>query len=282
MFTSLSVFNSLKPIIASICSSLKINNREHPKGRISALTNIEALTCAVIKQKQGVMTKKSLYEMIEPPCTYKTFVESINRMRTHLETVIAFLLKISCLDAHLIKFTDATEVPVCLLKNEKHHKTMKSVATKSKSSKGYYYGLKLHLSADVEGRVLALRFSTATGNDRAIFKDMNAHLRGLFVADAGYVGKDFTRDFYIENERMVLTATRVNMKTLATSEQTDLLNLRMKIETHFRMLKVVYGFITSLPRSIDGYLTHYLSALTAHLIESLTALPPQVPPLLLV
>jgi hypothetical protein len=163
-----------------------------------------------------------------------------------------------------LKFTDATDIPVCLLKNSKHHRTMRGIAAFSKNSKGFFFGLKLHLSADVEGRVLALRLTPANSNDRVIFKVMNKKLRGLFVADAGYISKELCRDFFIEGERMLITALRANMKTLATDWQIKLLNLRMKIEVHFRMLKVVYGLVTSLPRSIDGYLTHYLAAIAAH------------------
>ena len=276
MNESITTYQNLKAIIADIFSSLKLKNREHPKGRKPSLTNIEATTCAVLKQQLNVATKKALCKVIEPPCTYKTFVESINRARPYLAPVIALVLKTFRCQAHLVKLTDATDVPVCLLKNSKHHKTMSGFATKSKTGKGFYFGLKTHLTADLEGRVLALKFTSANGNDRAIFKKMNATLRGLFVADAGYVGEDFTKEFYTEGERMVLTATRVNMKKIATDEQIKLLNLRMKVETHFRMLKVVYGFITSMPRSVNGYLTHYLSAITAHLLQLLFSIPSTV------
>ena len=276
MNESISTYQNLKAIIADIFSSLKLKNREHPKGRKPALSNIEAVTCAVLKQQQNIETKQSLYDIIEPPCSYNTFVVSINRTQGYLAIVIALIINIFRRHAHLVKLTDATETPVCLLKNAKHHKTMAEFATKSKSSKGWYYGLKTHLSADLEGRILALKFTSANGNDRDVFKKMNKKLKGLFVVDAGYVGEDFTREFYTPNERMVLTATRCNMRKIATPEQIALLNLRMKVETHFRMLKVVYGFITSMPRSVGGYLLHYLSAIVAHLLQLFATIPAPV------
>ena len=95
---------------------------------------------------------------------------------------------------------------------------------------------------------------------------MNEKLRGLFVADAGYVSKELAQDFCIEGERLLITAVRANMKKLATFVQVALLNLRMRVEIHFRMLKVCYGLVTSFPRSVDGYLTHYLAAIAAHLL----------------
>jgi len=276
MNESLTTYQNLKAIIADIFSSLKLKTREHPKGRKPALTNVEAVTCAILKQQQNIETKQSLYNIVEPPCSYNTFVVSINRTLDYLAIVIALIVSVFRKHAHTIKFTDATETPVCLLKNAKRHKTMAAFATKSKSGKGYYFGLKTHISADLEGRILALQFTSATGNDRAVFKQMNKKLEGLFVADAGYVGEQFTKEFYIEHERMVMTATRRNMKKIATQEQTELLNLRMKVETHFRMLKVVYGFITSMPRSVGGYLVHYLSAIVAHLLQLLATIPAPV------
>ena len=63
--------------------------------------------------------------------------------------------------------------------------------------------------------------------------------------------------------------TNIDIIQLAAPWQIALLNLRMRVEFHFRMLKVCYGLVTSFPRSIDGYLTHYLAAIAAHLITYL-------------
>ena len=266
MNTFLTIYHTLKTIVTRIFHSLKLNDREHPKGRKPTLTNSEAATCAILKQKQNIATKKSLYEIIEPPCKYNAFVRAINHAGSYLARIIATLLSLARTNPHLVKFTDSTDIPVCLPKNAKHHKTMQGLAAWSKTGKGSFFGLKLHLSADYEGRVLALKFTPGNSDDHAIFKKMNRTLKGLFVADAGYVSKELERDFFIEGERMVITATRKNMKKVATAAHIALLNLRMRVEIHFRILKLCYGFVTSFPRSIDGYLTHYLDSIGAYLI----------------
>jgi hypothetical protein len=245
---------------------LKLKEREHPKGRKPILSNIEAATCAILKQKQNIATKKSLYEILEPPLSYQKFVDAVNRVAPYLTRIIAALLSLARKDPHLIKFTDSTDIPVCLPKNAKRHKTMQRLAAWSKTGKGSFFGLKLHLSADLGGKVLALKFTPGNSDDRAIFKKMNQKLRGMFIADAGYVSKDLERDFFIEGERMLITATRKNMKKLTTATHIALLNLRMRVEVHFRILKLCYGLITSFPRSIDGYLAHYLSVISAYLL----------------
>lgn len=266
MLTALTIFNSLKHKIAQIFSTLKLKNREHPKGRKPFCTNTEAVTLAILKQTQNVATKKSFFEIVEPGCSYNTFVRTINRVGRELTCIIGVVLRILQEDAHVLKFTDSTDVPVCLYKNAGTHRTMKALSGFSKTGKGSFYGLKLHLSGDVDGRVLALKFTPGNSDDRAIFKKMNKKLRGLFVADAGYVGRDFTRDFFKEGERAVITAVRSNMRKLAAAWQIKLLNLRMRVEIHFRMLKCIYGLVTGFPRSINGYIVHYLGAIAAHVL----------------
>ena len=266
MNTFLNVYTTLKHTITQIFTLLKIPEREHPKGRKPTLTNSEAVTVAVLKQRQNVVTKKSLFEILEPPCAYNAFVRAINKTAKYVARIVAALLASAQENTHVIKFTDATDIPVCLNKNGKRHKTMRALSAWSKTGKGSFYGLKLHLSADLKGRVLALKFTPGNSDDRAIFKEMNKKLRGLFVADAGYVSKDLERDFFIDGERIVITGTRSNMKKVAAAAHIVLLNLRMRVEMHFRVLKLCYGIVTSFPRSIDGYLTHYLAAVCAYLI----------------
>lgn len=194
------------------------------------------------------------------------WVATINRCGKYLVVITAALLRYFREHPHPVKFTDSTDIPVCLNKNGRRHKTMYRLAAWSKTDKGSFYGLKLHLSGDAEGRPLAIRLTPGNSDDRAVFRTMNEKLRGLFATDAGYVSEQLERDFFIEHKRAVITATRKNMKKIAAPWQIALLNLRMRVEIHFRVLKVCYELVTSLPRSIDGYLTHYLAAIAAHLL----------------
>lgn len=267
MNTFLNVYQTLKTIVAHIFTLLNLPEREYPKGRKPTLTNSEAVTVAILKQKQNVATKRSLFEIMEPPCRYNAFVCAINNAAKYLTQIVSLLLRLAVSgDTHLVKFTDWTDIPVCLVKNAKRHRTMRALASWSKNGKGWFYGLKLHLFSDLKGSVLALKFTTAGCSDREVFKKMNDKLRGLFVADAGYLGEQLARDFFIEGERLLVTGVRGNMKKVATRAHIALLNLRMRVEIHFRVLKLCNGLITPFPRSIDGYLTHYLAAVCAYLL----------------
>src|SRR3989338_10957600 len=169
----ITTFSSLKTIVSHFFSFMKFNEREHSKGRKPILTNSEIVSCAVFKQRQNIGSKKALYEILEPPCSYNRFVVALNRVGTYLAKIITAVMRFLLKGASLVKFTDATDIPVCLNKNANRQKTMYGLAEWSKTGKGLFYGLKLHLSGDAEGRTLALRFTPGNSDDRAVFKKMN-------------------------------------------------------------------------------------------------------------
>jgi hypothetical protein len=95
MNESITIYQNLKTIVAQAFGSLKLNVREHPKGRKPTLNNIESVTCAILKQKQNIASKKSLFEILEPPCEYNAFVRSINRAGKYLALVVGVVMKMS-------------------------------------------------------------------------------------------------------------------------------------------------------------------------------------------
>jgi len=239
---------------------------ETHKGRKEIIHPVDAVTLALFKQTQGIVTKKSLFEIIAPPCSYKTLVVSINRTLELLQKIVGCIAISNRFGCHIVKHVDSTDLPVCSVRKARNHKTMKTLATWSKSSKGWFYGLKLHLSVDLNGRIVALHFTTGKAGDREILKVMNVSLRGIFVADAGYVSEKLEREFFIENERMLLTCTRSNMKKLATELDILLLETRMRIENHFGTLKSFRNLTSTICRSVRGYLTQYLSSVLSYMI----------------
>lgn len=266
MNTVIQVFETIKQHVALISKQLHFSKFTNHLGRKLALSIEESISLALFKQKQGIETKKSVYEILEPRCSYKTLVVSMNRWSKLALAVLGLILKHNKARQHLVKHTDATDIPVCLMKNVDHHKTMKDFASLSKNHKGWYYGLKLHLTSDLDRNVLAVRFTSADGNDRQTFLKLNQDLMGIFVADSGYVSSELEKRFYIENKRFILIKPYKTMKKLMTNWQFWLYNTRMTIELNFRNLKLFYGLITSLPRSVDGYLSNYIYSLLAYLI----------------
>lgn len=236
-------------------------------GRPLAIPPEETIALALFKQNVGIPTKKAIRNIFKPKGSYKTLCVQMNNLAFRALVILNMILKWNQKNAHLVKHTDSTDVPVCLNKNAKHNKTMKGLATWGHSGKGFYYGLKMSLTSDLNRNALAISFASANADDRKTFKKMNRDIMGIFVADAGYASKDLEKEFYIEHRRVLFAKPRANMKKVITAFQYHLYNTRMLIELNFRNLKMLYAFITSFPRSIDGYFANYIYSILSYVLR---------------
>lgn len=265
----LKVYENLKHIVTHLLSFFKLAALKTPViGRPKKISDVDALTLALYQHASTRATKKSVYDDFKEtlPCSYKTFVVSVNRVAVLTLRLLALIMRFNKQRAHLVKYTDATDIPVCLKKNMDEHKTMRNLAGLGRSTKGWFYGLKMTLTRDHDGRMLSLKFTKPGENDRDIFRSVNKDIYGIIVTDAGYVSEQLERDMYVEHKRWILIRPYKTMKKLMTTWQEQLYKGRFKIEFDFRDLKLFHGLVTSLPRSISGYLGNYLHALLSFVV----------------
>lgn len=262
-------FHELKTIVVQICEQYHLLADKPTKGRPRKIDELDTLVLALYQHTATRATKKSMWEDFKEvlQCSYKTLVVSMNRSSLLCMRVLFLLMRLGKKYQHLVKYTDATDIPVCLKKNADPHKTMKDLASFERCTKGFFYGIKLTITRDAEGRLLALRFHGAGANDRDVFRDINHDIFGIIIADAGYVSKQLERDMNEEGKRWVFIRPYKTMKRLMTRWQEELYKGRFHIEFDFRNLKLFHGLITSLPRSITGYLANYLHALVSFILS---------------
>jgi hypothetical protein len=216
MKSSIQVYNNLKQKVSFLYKKLNLNTLEKTKGRKLLIPIIEILSLALFRARQNIASKKSLAEIFNLQKHYKTLVVNLNRFSILATVMLSALVRMNRQDTHPIKHTDSTDIPVCLNKNAKHHKTMRLLSAWGKTGKGWFYGLKLHITTDLNKKLLAIKVGPGNQSDRSVFLKMNQDLLGLFIADAGYIGEKLARDFYIEHKRMLIARPRANMKKLAT------------------------------------------------------------------
>lgn len=259
----LTVYENLKRIVSHLTKTFNLIPSPAPTGRPRKITHLDALTLALYQHASTRQTKRSLYEDFKHAlrCSYKTLVVAVNTAGLLALRILHLLMRLNQYRAHLVKYTDATDIPVCLKKNADAHRTMRALSGFGWSSKGWYFGLKMTLTRDHEGRMLGLRFSHPGKSDRDLFREVNKDIYGILIADAGYLSKVMEREMYVEGKRWVLTRPLKSMKKLATAWQLKLYQGRFRIELDFRSLKLFFGLMTSLPRSVEGYLSNYLHAL---------------------
>lgn len=263
------VLNKIQQTVKFFSRKLRFDKFQNKTGRKLAIPINNILSLALYKQRQHIATKKAVWDEFRNhyDCSYKTFVVNLNRWYFLALIIIVALLRVNQQNSHPIKHIDATDIPVCKFKNAHFHKTMKGLAEFARTSKGTFYGLKLHIISDLKRKILSIKFTGGKTDDRDVVIEMSEGLTGIFIADAGYVRKSLEQEFYQENKRILLVKPRNNMKKLMTEFQDKLYQTRMLIELNFRSLKMFYGLITSLPRSVDGYLANYAYALLAYQIS---------------
>ncbi len=237
-------------------------------GRPLKILPQNVIALSIFKHQNGIPTKKSIWKIFkeELKCSYKTLVVNMNRLSLYALLILKSILNWNQKNAHLVKHTDSTDIPVCLNKNSQKHKTMNGLASWGYSGKGLYYGLKLHLTSDLERKVLSFSLTPGNSSDREQFKKINKDLDGIFVADAGYTSEKLEKEFYQENKRILFAKPRKNMKKIITAIQSKLYDTRMLIELNFRNLKMLYNLVTSFPRSVDGYFANYIYSILASVL----------------
>lgn len=66
---------------------------------------------------------------------------------------------------------------------------MSFVSNWAKTGKGWFYGLKLYITSDLKRKILAIKFTSSNVCDSKVFMESNKDIKGIFVADGGYVSK---------------------------------------------------------------------------------------------
>jgi hypothetical protein len=144
---TLQVYHEIKGKVKSLYHQLKLFKYENTIGRTLSLPLVETITLSLYKQTQNIATKKAVWKDFSLACSYKTLVVNINRCTLLALVILMRILRENRDNAHWLKHTDSTDIPVCLNKNAKSHKTMYGLAAWGHSGKGWFYGLKLHMVA---------------------------------------------------------------------------------------------------------------------------------------
>ena len=71
-----------------------------------------------------------------------------------------------------IAFVDATTIKVCHNKRIPRHKVFAGIAARGKTSMGWFYGFKLHMSVNDRGEILACRLTPGNVDDRKPLPDL--------------------------------------------------------------------------------------------------------------
>ncbi len=151
------IFKKLKAAVTQLSLKFKLVKPEtSTNGRPRKISPIDAMTLSLYQHQSTRATKKSVYEDFkeELKCSYKTLVVSMNASALMCLRLLFIIMRLGKASQHLVKYTDSTDIPVCLKKNADSHKTMAHFSSFGRSSKGWFYGVKMTLTRDGDGQIL--------------------------------------------------------------------------------------------------------------------------------
>ncbi len=266
----------LKGIVANIKYALARPGKNRPPIKKHNLSLAELASLAIFRFFTGHRNWKDFYQFIKTYHNqdfmnlpdYKNFLVSINKLSVLANLMLQGFMNIfnKMTGKNGLKFVDSTKLEVCGIKREFSHKVCFGLASKSKSSMGWFYGFKLHIICNELLQILKLKITTGTGDERKILEAMWNNIFGMIIADAGYVSKKLEKKAFSLG-KFLLTGVRANMKKIMTETEHQLLRSRQLVETVYSVLKLRMGLETTLPRSPLGYFAHYIWCITAYQLK---------------
>ena len=197
---------------------------------------------------------------------YSAFVDQCHRELPLLLHVLRELLRTEA----PVRIMDATMLPVSKRHRADFHKVAKGVAAWGKNHQGWHYGFKLHASVDMKGRLSRIALTPASVYDAQMMPAILDKHTKVAVGDTLYGASVMGRRIFEEYGTIVIAPPFPSQKRkLMARWQHFLLEYRSKIESVFDYLKEHLHLVSSFPRSVRGYLLHYVRVLLGYQMQVL-------------
>ena len=163
-----------------------------------------------------------------------------------------------------VAFISSTTLSVCHNKRIGRHRVFAGMATRGKTSLGWFYGFKLHLIVNDQGELLAVQLTPANTDDRKPVPQMSKSLWGKLVGDRGYLSQALFEQLFVQGLQLI-TPIRKNMQNrLVLLQDKLLIRKRFIIETIVDQLKNISQIEHSRHRSTTNFLVNLIAGLIAY------------------
>lgn len=163
-------------------------------------------------------------------------------------------------------YADSKKLPVCHNLRINSNKVFKGVGGRSKSSTGWFYGLKLFLVINQYGEIMRSIITPANIADNNIdmMRKMFNKLQGFVFADRGFISQKAFQEFYHKGLKIVTTVKRNMKNKLMIMTEKIALGKRNLIESVNDLLMTICDIDHSRHRSPVNAITHALAGVTAY------------------
>lgn len=165
-----------------------------------------------------------------------------------------------------ISFVDSTTLDVCHIKREKQNAVFDGIATKGKSTMGWFFGFKLHLIINDRGEILSFVITRGNVDDREPL-EMESFVKNIFgklYADRGYISQRLAEVLFVDGIQLIYKL-RNNMKggDIPLKDRI-MLRKRAVIESVNDELKNICQIEHTRHRSFSNFLSNLIAGLLAY------------------
>ena len=239
--------------------------------RIPGLTAGEIITIILLFHESPCRNFKFFYTSFLPlyrkdfPSlpTYARFVALMPRVGILLAVLLCTLFSKST----GMSYIDATPIPVCHPKRMSRNKVFKDIAALGKTTKGWFFGLKLHAIITEKGGLVRVKLTPGNKDDRAVVSQMTQGLTGWLFGDKGYISKELFLTLYRRGLKLVTGIKKSTQNLPIPLHEKIMLRKRSIIETVFDYLKNKLQLEHTRHRSPVNAMIHILSTLVCYQLK---------------
>lgn len=251
--------------------TLREDNSKRYRNKPNRLSDSEVMTILIAFHLSGMRNLKAYYLFYvckhmnsEFPqlVSYNRFVELQQRV---LLPLVLFLKTCRMGKCTGISFVDSTTLDVCNIKREWQHKVFDGIASKGKSTMGWFFGFKLHLIINDRGEILSFLITRGNVDDREPL-EMESFVKNVFgklYADRGYISQRLADILFVDGIHLVYKL-RNNMKGELPLKDKIMLRKRAIIESVNDELKNICQIEHTRHRSFANFLTNLIAGLLAY------------------
>jgi hypothetical protein len=196
---------------------LKENNGKQSRNRKFTLSDSEVITILILFHLKQFRTLKAFYtQYIQVHCkdnfphtvSYSRFVEL--QQKTVMKMTL--FLQLCCMGKCTgISFIDSTPLRVCHIRREHSHKTFKGIASKGKSTMGWFFGFKLHIVINDRGEISQELFEKLFIDGIHLITRLKKNMKNSLM---------FTRDKICLRKRALIETVNDELKNMCQIEHT--------------------------------------------------------------
>ena len=251
---------------------LQSDNGKKTRNKPGKLSHSEVMTILISFHLGGYRNLKHNYLFYVSQHLNKEFPKLVSYNRfVELQQQVAFPLVLFLKLCRMgectgISFVDSTTLKACHIKREKQNKVFSGIATKGKSTIGWFFGFKLHIIINDKGEILSFVITQGNVDDREPLNSESfiKSVFGKLYADRGYISQTLRDILFVDGIHLV-TKLRNNMKGGEIPLQ-DKINLRKRavIESVNDELKNICQIEHTRHRSFTNFITNLIAGLLAY------------------